>query len=96
MIDKKSLEHIAELARLKLEAKELKSLEKDLVAILHYVDQLKKVDVSQVELGEEAEERVLREDKAKESLSKAEQLISLSPAQKKTYIAVKSVFKHGN
>ncbi len=97
MIDKKSIEHIAQLARLKLEKKEWKALEKDLMAILQYVDKLKEVDISQVELKKEAEEKTLREDKVETALSQSKDLLSLAPAREKNYISVKSVFKqYGN
>lgn len=97
MIEKEKIKHIAQLARLKLKEKELAALGKDLQTILKYVDQLKKVDISGVELKEEAEEEeALREDKVKSALSSAKDLLALAPSRKGTYISVKSVFKHGN
>ena len=94
MIEKEEIQHIAQLARLKLKKEELESLGKDLETILEYVDQLKKLDVSGVELKEEAEAESLREDKVETALSSAKDLQSLAPSRKDTYISVKSVFQN--
>lgn len=48
-IDKKSLEHLAELARLELEPKEEEKLLNDLQKILAYFEELKLLDTSDVE-----------------------------------------------
>lgn len=94
MMDKETIKHIAQLSRLKLEDKDEQKLGKDLVSILDYIDQLKKVDVSQVELGEEAEVMSLRKDEAQPPLSEADQLLSLAPSRQDRYIKVQSIFKH--
>ncbi|HOZ16308.1 MAG TPA: Asp-tRNA(Asn)/Glu-tRNA(Gln) amidotransferase subunit GatC [Candidatus Portnoybacteria bacterium] len=44
MIDKKNVEHIAKLARIKLTEKEEEKFAKDLSSILDYIDKLNKVD----------------------------------------------------
>ncbi|MBX9805834.1 MAG: Asp-tRNA(Asn)/Glu-tRNA(Gln) amidotransferase subunit GatC [Alphaproteobacteria bacterium] len=41
---------VATLARIKVEEEELPALQKDLSGILHWIDQLEKVDVSGVEI----------------------------------------------
>jgi len=96
MIKEKEVKYLAQLARLELTEKNIQKLEKDLVSILDYIDQLKEVDVSQVELGEEAEERSLRKDEVQLSLSEADRLLSLAPSRQDRYIKVKSIFKHGS
>ncbi len=96
MIKEKEVKYLAQLARLELTEKDIQKLEKDLVSILDYIDQLKEVDVSQVELGEEAEERSLRKDEVQLPLSEADRLLSLAPSRQDRYIKVKSIFKHGS
>lgn len=48
-IDEKAVEKIARLARLKLEADEIKTLTVDIEKILTYVDQLNELDTDDVE-----------------------------------------------
>jgi aspartyl-tRNA(Asn)/glutamyl-tRNA(Gln) amidotransferase subunit C len=48
-IDGKTVRHIARLARLKIDAKQAKSLEKELTSILGWVEQLNKIDTSDVQ-----------------------------------------------
>ena len=93
MINQENMKHIAQLARLKFSEEDLKDLENDLGLILKYIDQLKQVDITRVELGEEAEEKHLRQDIVMPSLSSREKLLSLTPSQREQYISVKSVFK---
>ncbi len=49
LIDKKTLEHLAELARIKLSGKEEEKLLTDLKNILGHFEELKEVDTSHVE-----------------------------------------------
>ena len=48
-IDKKTLEHLAELSRIKLDEKEEEKLLEDMRKILAYFDELKSLDTSDVE-----------------------------------------------
>ena len=48
-IDKKTIEHLAELSRIKLKPKEEEKLIKDLQKILDHFDELKSLDTSGVE-----------------------------------------------
>ncbi len=48
-IDKKTLEYLAELSRIKLDAREEEKLLKDLQKILDYFEELKSLDTSGVE-----------------------------------------------
>ena len=94
MIEEKKIKDIAKLARLNLDTKELERLAKDLLAILDYIDQLNKLDVSAVNLEPDASRKHQREDLANSALSQQADLLSLAPDKEKGYIKVKSVFKH--
>ena len=48
-IDKKALEHLAELSRIKLDEREEEKLIKDLEKILHHFEELNSLDTSGVE-----------------------------------------------
>lgn len=48
MLSKEETEHIAKLARLELNDAEIAKYQKDLVAILGYIDKLKEVDIKNV------------------------------------------------
>jgi aspartyl-tRNA(Asn)/glutamyl-tRNA(Gln) amidotransferase subunit C len=48
-VDEATVRHVARLARIKVSGQEAKSLERELTAILDWVDQLNEVDTSQVE-----------------------------------------------
>lgn len=63
-LTKKEIEHIANLARLELTDKELKTYGSQLSDVLNYIDQLKEVDVAGVEPTAQITglENVLRED----------------------------------
>jgi aspartyl-tRNA(Asn)/glutamyl-tRNA(Gln) amidotransferase subunit C len=48
-VDEATVRHVARLARIKVSAPEAKSLERELSAILNWVEQLGEVDTSKVE-----------------------------------------------
>lgn len=48
-VDEATVRHVARLARIKVSGQEAKSLERELTAILDWVDQLGEVDTSKVE-----------------------------------------------
>lgn len=68
LIDKKTLEHLAELARIKLDEKEEEKLLADLSKILDYFQELQELDTSSVEpmTGGTDLKNVLREDGERE------------------------------
>ncbi|MDD4910015.1 MAG: Asp-tRNA(Asn)/Glu-tRNA(Gln) amidotransferase subunit GatC [Candidatus Omnitrophica bacterium] len=76
MIDKKTVEYVANLARMELDAKELDMLARQLEDILRFIDKLKKVDVSEVKPSSHILPlaNVFREDTVKESLPQEEAL----------------------
>lgn len=96
-LTKKEIEHIAELARIRLEEVEKEKLAHDLGAILGYIDKLKEVNTEGVDPVSNITglENVFRKDErpAGAEAKKAEQLIGQSPATKDGYVKVKSVFE---
>lgn len=48
-LSKEQVTKVATLARIRIEADELSALQKDLSGILHWIDQLEKVDVTGIE-----------------------------------------------
>ena len=75
-IDRKTVEKVAVLARLKLSAEELATYEKQLGAILDYIAKLETLDVAGLEpLANPAEiSNVFRDDAVKPSLPRTEAL----------------------
>ena len=71
-IKKDDVKHIARLARLKLEDKEIEYFRGQLDRIIGYIDQLKEVDTSNVEPTSHALsiQNVFREDRVKPSLKR--------------------------
>lgn len=92
MISKEEVQHIAGLARIGLDEKEIEKFSKDLSSILDWVEQLKKVDVSGVELTSHITgvANVMREDKAG-SFNNLDGIKKLFPEEKDGYDKVKSV-----
>ena len=95
MLSKEETEHIAKLARLGLEPKEIEKYQRDLSAILGYIEKLQEVDIEGVKPFTHSIEisNVLRPDaatpRAPESLDK---LRSQMPQTKDGYLQVKSIF----
>ena len=95
MIDIKQVKHIAELARMSFTEKELEKFQKDLSAILDYVDKLKEIDVEGVVPTSHSIDlkNITRIDEAKELDDElADNLINLAPHKKGRFIKVKPVF----
>lgn len=92
MVTKDEVKHIAALARIGLDDKELKKYSKDLSSILDWMEQLKEVDVSSVEPTAHITglENADREDKFYDFANK-EGIINLFPESKDGYDKVKSV-----
>ncbi len=67
-LDKKNIQHIANLARLELTDEELETYGSQLSNILNYIDQLREVDVSGVEPTAQTAglENIFREDEIEE------------------------------
>ena len=95
-ISRKDLGHIAKLARIELGEEEKTKFEKDLSAILEFVEKLSEVDTTNVEpmTGGTILENVMRADaQVDKSLEgKSAELIDAAPERKGGYIKVKAVF----
>ena len=92
MISQKEVQHIAQLARLGLTAKEIEKYRRDLSAILDYIEKLKKVDITETKETSHplSVKNVFRKDEAAKA---AQNLIALAPETKDNYIKVKSILK---
>ncbi len=82
-LNKKQIQHIANLARLELTEKELKTYGSQLSDVLSYIDQLQEVDVAGVEPTAQVTglENVFREDEIKE-WDEREREVALNQAPK--------------
>ena len=95
MLSKEETEHIAKLARLGLGAEEIAKYQKDLSAILGYIEKLQEVDIEgvkpfthSIEIANVGRPDVKRE-RGKEEVQK---LTSQMPQIKDGYLKVKSIF----
>lgn len=98
IVDKKSLEHLAELARIELKKEEEEKLLEDLGKILGYFEQLKEVNTEDVEpmTGGTMEQNVLRSDKEdirNEINSSADELVKMFPEKEGRFLKVPPVFE---
>jgi aspartyl-tRNA(Asn)/glutamyl-tRNA(Gln) amidotransferase subunit C len=93
MLTKEEVKHIAELARIGVSEKEMEKYQKDMSAILDWVEQLKEVDVAGVEPTAHIAglTNVARIDKSADFKNKAG-IINLFPEKKNNYDKVKSIF----
>lgn len=92
MIDVETVDKIANLARLEMNAKQKENAAKSLADILDYVEELSKVDTSGVKPAVFAADRqdVLRDDAAAEEFSQ-ETALQNAPSAKKGHFAVAKV-----
>lgn len=94
MISKEEVQHIASLARIKVDAKDTEKLHRALSEILEYFDMLKEVDVSQVEpIHSVTPENVSREDVVRPgSIALIQRLVNMFPAAREGFLKVKAIF----
>lgn len=94
MISQEEVKYIAKLARLGLAPQETKKFQKELSAILDYIEKLKELDVSQVEPTSHSliVENVMRKDEQKEAGQTGLKSIVLVPERKKGFVKVKPIF----
>lgn len=100
MLTDKEVKHIADLARIKIDEKEEKSLKKDLSSILEYINKLNEVDTTGVEPLYQTTGLVdsFRSDEPRgefemnENLN--EKLIGQAPHKEGRFIKVKPVLSH--
>ena len=96
-ITEKEIEHIAELARIRLTDKEKHKFTEDLGNILNFVDKLKEIDTEGVEPVSNMTglDSVFRKDEAHGEVDseKSKRLVEQAPDSKDNYVKVKSVFE---
>ena len=95
MISQKEVQHVAQLARLGLDRKEIVDMQEDLSSILDYIEKLKEVDIKNVDfyISLTGSKNVTREDKeGKESVGKSKKLLDLAPQEKGGFLKVKQIF----
>ena len=84
MVTKEEVIKVADLAKLEFSTEELDALTSELNNVLGYIDQLKELDVTNIEplenLNEAVEQSALRKDVVRESLSVAEALLNAPKA----------------
>ncbi len=88
------IKHIAKLARLGLTEKERKKFQKELSAVLDFVEKLNEVKTEKVEPTAQVTglENVSRPDKGRaKSKREGEKLLELAPETKDGYLKVKAV-----
>ena len=95
MIDKKIVQHVALLSRLRLNEEELKLYSRQLASILSYIDKLNEIDTSNTPptthtLG--ALKNVFRKDEAKPSLADHEALNG-APEKKEGFFKIPKVIE---
>jgi len=92
MISKEETKHIASLARIGMNNKEIEKISEDLSAILDWIKKLEKADITTVEPTAHitGRENITREDKII-NFENSKKLIKLFPEEKNGYNKVKSV-----
>ncbi len=94
ILSKKSLEHLAKLARIEIHAREEEKLLKDLQSILDYFEELKTLDTSAVKgaSGASREKNVFREDGLRENTDQGKGREAF-PQVRKNFLRVPPVFE---
>lgn len=96
MIKKEEVEHIAKLARISLNPKEIEQMQKELSSILDYFKLLNELDVSKVNPAFYSIplKNVTREDIVKEiDKDEKDKILEQVPLKKEKYIKVKEILK---
>jgi len=96
LINKKTLEYLAELGRIDLDERSEDKLLRDLQSILEYFDELKEVDTENIEpmAGGTIGKNVFRDDENGENgKTKNENLVEQFPDEQNGYLKVPPVFE---
>lgn len=94
MITRKKVEHIAKLARLGLNEKEIEKIQKELSLILDYFEVLKEVKTEGIEPTAHpilTKSYLRRDEVLEEEPDKTQKLLNLIPEKKNGYLKVKSI-----
>ncbi|NQV00980.1 MAG: Asp-tRNA(Asn)/Glu-tRNA(Gln) amidotransferase subunit GatC [Parcubacteria group bacterium] len=89
-----NVDHISKLARLGLSAQEKNKLEKELPAILEFINKLNEIKTDKVEPTAQVTglKNIVREDKGeKRTKQEAQKLLDLAPETKDDYVKVKAI-----
>ena len=91
-IDKNQVKKVAKLSRISLDDKKLESLSKDLVSILSFVEELKKLDTKKIEPLTSIVDKTLepRDDKINDGKIK-DQILKNSPNKNDEFFIVPKV-----
>jgi len=94
VLTKKEVEHIADLARIKLSDKEKEKMAEDMAAILGYIDKLNEVKTDGVEPAAQVSglENVFRKDEPGKEPADRQAIIGQFPDRKDDHLKVKQVF----
>lgn len=97
-ITKKEVEHIANLARIKLSEKEVEKLTEDLGDILNYINKLKEIKTDNIEPTAQITglENIFRQDlpvKTDSQIKTAAEMTQAAPRNENGYVKVKQVFE---
>lgn len=92
-ITKNDIMHLASLSKVSLDENEVHNLQKDLEAILGYIEQLADLDTTNAQPTYQvgALENVWREDNLEERLVSTEALLSLAPSLQQNQIKIPKV-----
>lgn len=93
-VNNELIDKLAELARLEFDEQSKNEIKKDLTNIIHFVEKLNELDLSNVEpLTYITEEKnILRKDERKQTVTKSEALSNV-PLKDSDYIKVPKVIK---
>ncbi len=96
-LSSEKVRHVAQLAGLSLNSKEIKKFQKQLSEILDYVEILKKIDTKKIEPTSQVTglENVSREDKATTCLSQKKSLAN-APVKQNGFFKIKSITEKWN
>ncbi|UCG35236.1 MAG: Asp-tRNA(Asn)/Glu-tRNA(Gln) amidotransferase subunit GatC [Candidatus Omnitrophota bacterium] len=94
MIDRKTVEHVALLARIQIGEDQKDYLGTQLSKILEYIDKLKKLDVKKVEpmRGLHVDQNVFRKDQPCQCLD-TDRILNNAPSKKENYFKVPKVIE---
>lgn len=93
MIERKDIEHLANLSRLALQEDEVLSMKDDIGSILDYVNQINSLNIEDKDIDIPAPWNVMRNDEEVNIGGEYSQdLIKLAPFSEKDAIKVKNVF----
>lgn len=94
MVDKKTVEYVAKLAKIKVTEEEKEFLREQLSKIIDYIDKLKELDVEGVEPMRmlHTPKNIFRDDKVKSSPS-GENILKNSPRRQDRYFKIPKVIE---